>query len=481
MIDFRDISQILGWLIFSVSLILIVPAMVDLAADNRDWSSFAFASAVAAFFGILLILSNPLSRKPSLNLRQAFILIALGWVLVTIFGAVPFVGAGLSVTDAVFETMSGITTTGSTILTGLDSRPPGILLWRAVLQWLGGIGIIAVAVMILPLLRVGGMQLFKIETSRSVGDENIFTAKMLLMLTNVYIGLTVLCALVYYVLGMSEFDAITHAMTTLSTGGYSTHDASFGYFTDYRLQWAGTLFMICGGIPFVLFVKVTQGNFRALFTDQQVRGFILFLVFSSVLMTFWLIGNRDISVWEALTLTSFNITSVVTTTGFASDDYTAWGQGAVGVFLVLMFVGGCAGSTSGAIKIYRYQVLWLFVRAHVRRLFSPHRVIPLKYNRVRLADDVPSSILAFLAVYIATISVFTLILTLLDIDLITAYSATITSVSNVGPGLGNIIGPSGTFQTMPDTAKWVLVSAMLAGRLEILTLLVFFERDFWIS
>jgi len=479
MIDLRGVIFVLGWVTGIVGSLLTVPAFVDLAYDNLDWTSFAVAALISIFVGSLFVLTTRPSTAISFNYRQAFLLIVLGWIVVSTFGAIPFLGLGLSITDSFFETMSGITTTGSTILTNLDTLPPGLLLWRSILQWIGGIGIIAIAVIILPFLRVGGMQFFKIESSGTADEKSGMTLKTLSLLFGVYSILTLACAATYYLFGMTGFDAVTHAMTTISTGGYSTHDASFGYFNDPRLHWAATFFMISGAIPFFLYVKVSLGNLKALVTDQQVKGFIIFLAVVSFLMALWLMQQQELTLFHALTLTAFNITSVVTTTGFASADYTAWGHGAVGMFLFLCFVGGCSGSTAGAVKIYRYQVLWLFVRSHVKKLFSPHRVVVLKYNGRLLNDDVPLGVLAFLAVFMATIALFTIILSLLDLDFVTAYSASVTAITNVGPGMGHIIGPSGTFQPLPDEAKWTLICAMFAGRLEILALLVFFERDFW--
>ena len=338
---------------------------------------------------------------------------------------------------------------------------------------------LAIAILILPLLRVGGMQIFKIESS-DISEEKIFNAvRTVLALFAIYAGLTVICFVLYQMFGMTPFDALTHAMTTLSTGGYSTHDSSFGYFTDLRLHWVANIFMVAGAVPFLLYIKTVRGDMRALITDQQVKGFLLFLVIVSVVMAAWLMTQRDIDFGHALTLTSFNVISIVTTTGFASDDYTTWGSGAVGVFLVLMFIGGCSGSTSGAIKIYRHQILWAVARSHVKRLFSPNRVVPLRYNGRLLPSDIPTSVLAFLAVFIATITVFTLALTFMGLDIVTAYSASVTAITNVGPGLGPIIGPAGNFATLPDAAKWLLTLAMLAGRLEVLALLVAFDPDFW--
>ena len=479
MFGIRPVFHILGWVVCWTGTMLLAPAFVDLANRNVDWKIFALTAAVTLFVGVSTILSTHSPGTLKLNYRQAYLVIVLGWIFVSFFGAIPFLGTGIGITDSVFESMSGITTTGSTVLTDLDSLPPGLLLWRAILQWIGGIGIIAIAVLIMPFLHVGGMQLFKIESSDPFQDKVAPMLKTLRFLAEVYVFLTGACALIYYVLGMSGLDAITHAMSTLSTGGFSTHDASFGYFKDLRLHWAAIFFMIAGAIPFLLYVKATLGNVRALFTDQQVRGFLIFLAIISLAMTLWLMEQRDIGAIEALTLTTFNITSVVTTTGFASDDYTAWGPGAVAVFLVLMFVGGCSGSTTGAIKIYRFQVIIIYIRGYLKRLYSPNRVVPLKYNGHILSNDVPLSVLAFLSVFVATIALFTIILGVLGLDIVTAYSASVTAITNVGPGMGTIIGPAGNFEALPDTAKWVLIVAMLAGRLEVLVLLVTFDPDFW--
>ena len=479
--DFRPILMIVGTLLATLALVMCVPAVVDAFQGNPDWEVFAASAGVTLFLGVAMALTATTGGVRSLTVRQAFVMTTLSWVALTVFASFPFMFSerDLSFTDAFFEAMSGLTTTGSTILTDLDTLPPGILLWRALLQWLGGIGIIVMAIAILPMLKVGGMQLFKIESS-DTSEEKIFTAlRTVVALFTIYAGLTVLCAVLYEVFGMTPFDAATHAMTTLSTGGYSTHDESFAYFKDARLHWIATAFMIAGSIPFMLYIKTVRGNLSALGNDQQVRGFLGFLVLASLGMAVWLAMERNIDFFEALTLTAFNITSVVTTTGFASDDYTAWGPGAVGMFLVLMFVGGCSGSTSGAIKIYRHQILLLLVRAHIKRLFSPNRVIPLRYNGKPLPQDVPYSVLSFMAVFVATIAGFTVLLSLLGLDIQTAYSASITAVTNVGPGIGDIIGPAGNFASLPVAAKWLLTVAMLAGRLEILALLVAFDPDFW--
>lgn len=479
MLNIRPVVHLMGLLACFMSVLMMIPALTDVAFHDGEWRAFVAFAMLAGFLGSAAAISTHPKEPIRLTLKQAFLVTSLGWIVVALLAAIPFLGQGVSVADAVFESVSGITTTGSTILTGLDELPPGMLVWRALLQWLGGIGIIAMAILMLPLLRVGGMQLFKIESSHTSEKFSTSVFGMVIELLVIYAVLTVLCGLCYYGFGMTGFDAVIHAMTTLSTGGYSSHDASFGYFNSLSLQWVATVFMISGSVPFFLYVKAARGGLGQMFTDQQVRGFLGLLTVVSIGLAGWLIMTHGTHWLDALTSTAFHVTSVVTTTGFVADDYTQWGPGAVGLFLALMYIGGCSGSTSGSIKIYRHQILYLLVRAHVKRLFSPNRVVPLNYNGAPLPADVPYSILAFLAVFVATVAAFTVCLSFLGLDVLSAYSATVTAITNVGPGLGPIVGPSSTFQSLPDEAKWILSLAMLAGRLEILALLVIFDRDFW--
>jgi len=479
MIDIRPVVHILGWIVVLVGLVMGIPVATDYLEHEAEWRWFAGTSAWAVFLGVLLILGTYTRERFELTLRQAFLVTSLGWVTVAVVGALPFLSMDIGFVDAMFESMSAITTTGSTVLAGLDTLPDGILLWRALLQWFGGVGILALAILVLPLLRVGGMQIFRIESSDS-SDLRVFTLfRTVTVLALLYCGMTLGCAVLYAQFGMSVFDAITHAMTTVSTGGFSTHDTSFGHFDSLALLWVATVFMIGGSLPFLLYARATTGAWRPMLGDSQVRGFLIFLALTSLGLALWVQHQRDLPFWKALGEATFSVTSVVTTTGFVAGDYTEWGPGAIGLFLVLMFVGGCSGSTSGAIKIYRFQILFLVVRAHVKHLFSPHRVILIKYNGQVLPPDVPTSVLAFLAVFVATIGLFTMMLTFMGLDLVTAYSASVTAICNVGPGLGDIVGPSGTFETLPDASKWLLIAAMLAGRLEVLPLLVAFDPDFW--
>jgi trk system potassium uptake protein TrkH len=413
------------------------------------------------------------------GLREAFLLTTLCWTLVSVFAATPFVGLGLPVADAFFESVSALTTTGATVMTNLDGQPRGILLWRSLLQGIGGLGIIVVAILILPFLRIGGMQLFQTESSDR-SEKIVPRARQLVgSIVGIFVGLVVACMIVYMLLGMTAFDAICHSLTTISTGGHSTHDASFAHFKSMSLHWAAIFFMICGALPFVLYIKAMRGDSRAIWRDEQVRGFLILLFTASFVLSAWLVIARGVHIVDAVNLTTFNVVSVVTTTGFTSTDYAAWGPFAVGVFFILLFVGGCSGSTSGGIKIYRLQVASLLTRSHLLHLISPHRIVTLLYNGRRLPEDVPFSVVAFLALYMTTIGLFTVVLSAMGLDLVTALSSAATAVSNVGPGLGHIVGPVGTFADLPTGAKWVLSAAMLLGRLELFTVLVLFRPEFW--
>lgn len=479
MIHFRPIMFALGLMLAILSAVMVIPAMVDLADGNSDWRAFFGASVFTFFVGGLLVLLNYDDRPAQLTVKDAFLLTSSSWAVMCAFAALPFISLGISYSDAYFETMSGLTTTGSTVLTNLDKLPRGVLLWRALLNGIGGVGIIVMAILILPFLRVGGMQLFHAESSDK--SEKIMPRSFELVgaTAAVYFGLIAICALVYALLGMTMFDAICHSIATIATGGFSTHDASFGFFQSPSIEWAGTLFMALGAMPFLIIFRALRGEPKALWNDEQVRGFVSFLVVVTLILAMWLSLTNEKSLADAMRLAAFNVTSVVTTTGFASTDYTAWGSFAVGLFFLLTFMGGCSGSTAGAIKTYRIQVAGLLTRRHLTNLISPSRIVPLSYNGRRLPDDVPFSVIAFLAIYMATVGVFTVVLAGMGLDLVTAVSSAAQAIGNVGPGLGEIVGPAGNFSTLPAAAKWVLSFAMLLGRLELFTVLVLFRPEFW--
>lgn len=464
-----------------IAAAMILPAVVDIADGRSDWKVFFASSVITFFVGGLLLLVGHEDRASRLGVKEGFLLTTLCWVVVTAFAAIPFVGLGLPYTDAYFETMSGLTTTGATVIVGLDKLPRGILFWRALLNGMGGLGIVVMAIIMMPFLRVGGMQLFQTESSDK--SEKVLPRPFELMTAtaSVYFLLILACTIAYFALGMTFFDAICHALPTIGTGGFSTHDDSFGFFKSPSLEWTATLFMMLGAMPFVVFIKMARGDTGALWEDRQVRAFVLFLVILWIGVGAWLSAVREIDFLDALRAAAFNITSIVTTTGFASEDYTKWGAFAVGLFFTLTFVGGCSGSTAGGIKIYRFQIAGLLSRSHVLHLISPNRIVKLVYNGRRLPDDVPFSVVSFLALYMATVGLFTLIFCALGLDLVTSLSSSATALGNVGPGLGDIVGPAGNFSSLPVAAKWVMSFAMMLGRLELFTVLVLLRPEFWRS
>ncbi len=480
MSDWKPIFYVLGYMLLALAAAMAVPTLADASAGNSDWRNFAASGALTLTVGGLLITANRATNM-RVGVRQAFVLTTLSWTVMSAFAALPFVFSNiqLNYADAFFEAISGLTTTGSTILTGLDTQPPGILLWRSILQWLGGIGIIAMAVIMLPFLNVGGMQLFRMELSDR--SEKILPRprQIASSLFLAYGGLSILCVATYWSLGMDFFQAVCHAMATISTGGYSTSDASMAFFKNPALEWAAVVFMLAGGLPFVLYVGALRGRLRDLFTNAQVKGLVGFLAAVSLAITCWLVVARDTPIFDALRLATFNVVSVVTTTGFVTSDYNAWGSFPVLMMLLLCFVGGCAGSTAGGIKFYRLQVLWDMMTKRVRQLIFSHSVSTPTYDGRPLSVEVRMSIAVFFFVYIMTVVAIAVALSALGLDPITAFSGAAATVGNVGPGLGQIIGPAGTYSTLPDAAKWLMSAGMLLGRLEMYTVLVLLSPTFW--
>ncbi|NVK34032.1 MAG: TrkH family potassium uptake protein [Rhodobacteraceae bacterium] len=469
----------LGFLYVGLATAMLIPAIVDVIAKNADWQAFVFSALITGLFGLLLSLAMGGSLSKGLDTRQTFILTTLAWTTLPAFGAVPFLWLGVGYADAVFEAVSGFTTTGSTVLSGLDGLPPGLLVWRSIMQWMGGVGIVVMAIVLLPFLGIGGMQLFQSENSDRSQKIVSRSVELIRLLGLAYVFLTVLCIIAFLATGMELFDAFNHALTTIATGGYSTHDLSFGYFDNLAAGWVAVFFMIIGAMPFVLIIQALRGQPLLLWRDPQVRALITFLVIVSLGLTVYLGVHMHFPFPEALLKATFNVVSVVTGTGYAYGDYTQWGPPVVGLALLLKFVGGCTGSTTGGIKVFRFLVFFGTVRAHLRRMVRPSRVMSEEYGGTRLTPELSFSVLAFLVVYLGSVGMITLALSFFDLDLLTAISAAATSVGNVGPGLGPIIGPSGNFAPLPDGAKWLLSFAMLLGRLELFTVLVLLDPDFW--
>lgn len=477
--DFRPVLYILGILLSILAISMVLPMMADIYWGSDDWRVFFLCIVITSFFGGSLILSNS-GHEFNISVRQAFMMMFSSWVALSIFSALPLslCGMNLSFTDSFFEAVSGITTTGSTVITGLDTAPPGILLWRAILQWLGGIGIIIMAMSVLPFLGVGGMQIFRTELSE---NEKAMprTTQLASSIGIVYVALTLACMGCYLMAGMGKFDALVHAMTTLATGGYSNYDASLGHFHSDSIEMIATFFMILAGIPFVLYLKAMRGSIRPLFADPQVRLFLLIIALSVSLTVGYLAITRGMSVHDAFVGSSFNIVSLMTGTGYASEPYDQWGGFVIALTFFLMAMGACAGSTSCGIKIFRFQIFFSIAQSQIKKLLHPNAVIIPHYNGTPIPEDVPLSVMSFLFLYALCFIVLALALSFIGLDPLTALSGAMTSISNVGPGLGPVIGPTGNFATLPDSAKWVLSIGMLVGRLEILAAFVLLHPAFW--
>ncbi|AGH97735.1 TrkH family potassium uptake protein [Micavibrio aeruginosavorus] len=481
--DLRPIFYVVGALLCILAISMSVPMFVDMVHNHADWKVFLLCMAITAFFGGTTVLTNASDKPFQLTIKQTFLLTAISWFALAAFGALPFWLASetdIDFTDAFFEAVSGITTTGATVLTGLDSMPPGILMWRCMLNALGGIGFIVAAMAVLPFLRVGGMQLYRTESSDKSDKVLPRMQKVATAIAYIYFGLIALCALCYWMAGMSGFDAITHAMSSVATGGFANYDSSFGAFLERpHILWISMIFMILGGLPFVLYIKVLGGNFNALISNTQVRTFLALLGGSILVSTIWLSMKGVLPFGEALLQSAFNIVSVVTTTGYASADYMQWGPFFVVFFFILTFFGGCTGSTSGGVKIMRYQVMALILGRHFQKLQQPNAIIALHYDGRTLPDDVPYSVMVFIFGFLGTFIALALALSMCGLDFITSLSGAATALTNVGPGLGPIIGPAGNFSTLPDAAKWLISAGMMLGRLELFTLLVLVMPSFW--
>ncbi len=471
---------VLGLLLSTLAIVMMVPGVIDLIAGNPDWQIFAVSSAMTLFIGVSLALTSRTGRA-NLNVRQAFVLTSLSWIVLTVFAALPFAFSQLdmSPTDAFFEAMSGITTTGATVIANLDDAPQGLLLWRALLQWLGGIGIIVMALAVLPLLRVGGMQLFRMESSDQSEKAMPRAAQVATAIGIIYLALTVIWAGALWFAGLSGFDAITHAMTTIATGGFSTHDASIAHFNSATVDTIITLGMFMGSLPFLLYLSAVRGSPGALFRDSQVQWFVTVLAVVIVLVAGWLWMGSGLSPLQAIQLSSFNVVSIMTGTGYATAGFDTWGSFAVPIFFFIMFIGGCAGSTTCGIKVFRFQVLYAAAKTQFENLAQPHGVFIPYYNRNPISDEVIMSVLSFFFVFGVTFAVLAMGLALLGLDFLTSISGAASAIANVGPGLGPIIGPEGNYVSLPNAAKWLLSSGMLLGRLELFTVMVLFTRAFW--
>ena len=481
MSNYKTVFFTLGILQIILGISMVFPIIIQIIFDELD-SSFIGASLITIIFGTLFFLSN-LDHDKKLSLQNAFLLTALSWLSIAVFSSLPFIfsNLNLSITDSFFESMSGITTTGSTIITDLNSSPKAILLWRALLQWLGGIGIIVMAITLMPIMNVGGMQLFKVSSSDA--SEKILpkTKEITLRLILIYLILTFLCSFFYNICGMKFFDSLTHSMTTIATGGFSNYNESIGYFNNIKIEIVAMIFIILGSIPFIAYIKFLSGKKNIFYTDTQIKSFIKIIFYSIVILFFYLtIFNKSFSD-VSLRSISFNVISILTGTGYVTQNFDDWGSFPLIYFLILMFIGGCAGSTACGIKIFRVQILYLFLKNQLKKIIYPRGIFIIKYDNNNVNEKFMASIIAFIYLYIIIFFIITAMLSLSGLDFTTSISGAATSISNVGPGLGELIGPNGNFSQLPDFSKWVLSFGMILGRLELFAILVLFLPSFWVK
>lgn len=480
MLDLRPVGYVIGLLVASLGLTMLAPMVADLIAGNGQWFVFFQSAVITILTGTLVAIACSNGVTAGLSLRQTFLLTTFVWLTLPLFGAIPFMlgSTEANFTDAFFEAMSGLTTTGATTFNGLANLPDGLKLWRGILQWLGGIGIIVVAMVFLPELRVGGMQIFRSESFDTMGKILPRAGQIATQISGIYVFLTLTCALVYASLGMSGFDALVHALTTVSTGGMANSDLSFGIY-GAGVHYAAVIFMILAALPFVRYVQLLAGSAQPLWQDSQIKVFLTIVTICVLLMTSWLWGREgsmtEISFRESL----FNVVSIMTGTGYASANYMLWGTFPVVVFFLIGLIGGCAGSTACSVKVFRYQLLFASIKSQIRQIQSPHGIFTPRFEGRPIGDDVLNSVMAFFVAFLLSLGATSVLLGMTGLDFITAVSGAASALANIGPGLGLEIGPAGNYENINPTAKWILAIAMFVGRLEIMAVLVLLSVKFW--
>jgi trk system potassium uptake protein TrkH len=476
----KTVLFIIGSLLIILGLFMLIPYGVQIFYKENS-HSFLSSSIITVLIGVIFVLGN-LQEQYQLNLKQTFLFSTFAWVSVAFFGSLPFVFSDLnfSFSDSFFESMSGITTTGSSVIVDLSKTPKSLLLWRAIMQWLGGVGIIVMAITVLPLLKVGGMQLFKVESSDRLEKILPRTTQVAIIIISTYLILTIFCAFFYKIFGMNFFDSVAHSMTTIATGGFSTRNESIGYFKNPNIEVVATVFIILGSIPFITYLKFIKGNKKIFFEDVQIKGLVYLFILSTLIMFLYLLFNDNNNLFvEKIRIASFNVVSILSGTGYVTNDFSLWGKFPLIFFLFLMFIGGCAGSTACGIKIFRFQLLFLFINNQIKKLIYPNSIFILKYNNQKITDGYMNSVIVFVFAYLFIFMLVAMLLSITGLDFLSAISGAATSISNVGPGLGDVIGPNGNFKFIPEVSKWILSFSMLLGRLELFAVLILFFPSFW--
>lgn len=484
MIAYRSVLYLIGMLLSAMAAAMLLPIAIELFVYKTSaWEEFSFAFFLTGALGSLLAIANRSTERIELKVREAFLMTALCWVITPLFAALPIYWSDLNLSyiDSWFEAVSAVTTTGSTVIPDLDQASRGVLLWRSILQWLGGTGIILMALIILPTLRIGGMQLFRSEFSDK--SEKILprVTQISSAITAIYVFFTLACFFALFFAGMEPFDALCHAMTTVSTGGLSTKNNSIAFYNSISIELITILFMFLGSITFVLFIKIWHGNADALFKDSQVKAYALLLLCLSGIIFVWLWGHLGVPVDKALRNAIFSVISISTSAGFTTVDYTSWDAFPCVLFLLLSIVGGCTGSTAGGLKVFRVQIMVRVTLSHLRQLRRPHGVYVPLYQGQKIPESVASSVLTFATLYFFTAFCLTSLLTLFDLSMIDALSASIAALSNIGPGVTKLVGPHGSLSALDSGAKMLLMFGMTLGRLELLTIFVLLMPSFWRS
>lgn len=480
MIDVRPVTYVIGLLVIAMGAFMSFPMALDYAMGNENWRAFFRASVMCLVFGGALALASANGAGGAMTLKQIFLLTTGVWVALPAFGALPLMlGApGLTPTDALFETVSGMTTTGTTVIEGIDSLPMGTNLWRGLLQWLGGLGIVIVALLFLPVMKVGGMQFFRSEGFDTLGKVLPRALDISSALIQIYVWMTLACAITFFALGMSGFDAVVHALTTVSTGGMSSYDTSFARFQG-PLEYAAALFMLLGSLPFIRFVQLAQGSLRPLWQDPQVRAYLRWNLYAVLAIAGYEVMTHGMAVEVALREATFNIVSTFSGTGFASVDLSGWGPFPFVVLIIVGLIGGCTSSTGCSVKVFRYLILFEAIKVQIKRLHNPSSVNPLRYDGRTVTQDVVDSVIVFFTLFILSFGLLAVALSLTDLQFKTAVTAAWTSIANIGPVFGPEVGPTGAVQDFPEAAKWLMMAGMLVGRLELLSVYVLFMRRFW--
>ncbi len=480
MLDLRPVSYVIGLLVAVLGATMFAPMALDLARGDPEWETFLQAGVVTLVTGVFVAFASANGVSKGINIRLAFLLTTGVWVALPAFGAIPFIigETKLSLSDAVFEAMSGMTTTGATVIEGLETHSMGILLWRGILQWLGGLGIVIVAMIFLPVMKVGGMQFFQSEgfdTSGKALPRALDIAKGLLV---IYIVLTLMCAGAYYVAGMDAFNSVVHSFTTVATGGFSTADASFGAFPGAP-QYVGALFMFLASVPFIRLLQAMRGDIKPFFRDSQLRTYLLWTAYAVALIVVFrtsLLGEFSEPMFRE---TLFNTVSVFSGTGYVDGDMLSWGSFPLAILFCVGAIGGCSGSTGCSIKVFRYQILLRAMATQIRKMYSPSRVVPVRFEGRTVSKSVLDSIILLFSCFILSFGVLIVLLSMTGITFLSAVTAAWTSIFNIGPIFGAEVPVSGAIHGFPDSAKWLMTFGMLIGRLEIVSVFVLFLPRFW--